>query len=232
MGCKHMTRLDSVPALLPVSIIERAKALSTTLIADAMDCTGVMDYKIKPVASGMKVVATAMTVNMRAGDNLILHQTIYSGREGFVLVVDGKDHKANAYLGELMAGAANAVGLEGIVIDGLVRDKEALCKLGFPVFAKGFTPSGPFKDGPGECNTTISCGGVTVHPGDLIIGDEDGVVVVSKETIEDVFAKAEKKLAYEQKRLREISEYTRKSKEGDPERTIEPSWLKNKTEKF
>lgn len=227
-----MTSLNSIPALLPVSIIERAKALSTTLIADAMDCTGVMDYKVKPVASGMKVVATAMTVDMRAGDNLILHQAIYSGREGYVLVADGKDHKANAYLGELMAGAANAVGLEGIVIDGLVRDKEALCELGLPVFAKGFTPNGPFKDGPGQYNTTISCGGVTVHPGDLIIGDEDGVVVVSKEIIEEIFDKAEKKLAYEQNRLSEIAEYIRKRKEGNPERTIEPSWLKNKTEKF
>ncbi|MED4691868.1 RraA family protein [Peribacillus frigoritolerans] len=85
-----------------------------------------------------------MTVDMRVGDNLILHQAIYSGKEGFV-VADGKDHKANAYLGELMAGAANAVGPEGIVIDGLVRDKEALCELGLPVFAKGFTPNGPLK---------------------------------------------------------------------------------------
>ncbi|CAH0249738.1 4-hydroxy-4-methyl-2-oxoglutarate aldolase/4-carboxy-4-hydroxy-2-oxoadipate aldolase [Peribacillus sp. Bi96] len=223
-----MNELNSIPALLPVEIIERAKALNTTLIADAMDCNGVMDYKIKPVASGMKVVATAMTVNMRAGDNLILHQAIYSGREGYVLVADGKDHKANAYLGELMAGAANAVGLDGIVIDGLVRDKEALCELGLPVFAKGFTPSGPFKDGPGECNTTISCGGVTVHPGDLIIGDEDGVVVVSLDKIEEVFTKAEKKLVYEQKRLEEIAEYRRKRKQGDQEGSIEPSWLKSK----
>ena len=124
-----------------------------------------------------------------------------------------------------MAGAASAVGLEGIVIDGLVRDKEALCELGLPVFAKGFTPNGPFKDGPGQINTTITCGGVTVHPGDLIIGDEDGVVVVSKGIIEQVFAKAEKKLAYEQNRLSEIAEYIRKGKEGNPERTIEPSWL-------
>ena len=229
-----MNRLKPKPPLISKSIIERAKKLNTTLIADALhdSNTGVMDYKIKPVSSGMKVIATAMTVDMRAGDNLILHQAIYGGSEGYVLIADGKGHKENAYLGELMAGAAHAVGLEGIIIDGFVRDKEALCELGFPIFAKGFTPKGPCKERPGEVNTTITCGGVTVNPGDLVIGDEDGVVVVSQIKIEDVFSKAEKKLAYEQKRLEEIAEYGSERKKGVTTGNIEPSWLKNKIGKF
>jgi regulator of RNase E activity RraA len=141
-----------------------------------------MDYKIKPVSSGMKVMATAMTVDMIAGDNLLLHQAIYAGSEGYVLIADGKGHEGKEMptFGELMAGAAHTVGLDGIIIDGFVRDKEALCELGFPIFAKGFTPNGPCKDRLGELNTTITCGGVTVHPGDLVIGDEDGVVIVSQ----------------------------------------------------
>jgi regulator of RNase E activity RraA len=229
-----LNSLTPKPPLLPKSIIDRAKKLNTTLIADALydSNAGVMDYKIKPVSSGMKVIATAMTVDMIAGDNLLLHQAIYAGSEGYVLIADGKGHKGNAYLGELMAGAAHAVGLEGIIIDGFVRDKEALCELGFPIFAKGITPKGPCKDRPGDLNTPITCGGVSVHPGDLVIGDEDGVVVVSQVKIEEVFSRAEKKLTYEQKRLEEIAEYGSKRKQGVIEGNIEPSWLKSEIGNF
>lgn len=214
------------PALLSEKVIQRAKRLNTTLLSDAMGCTGAMDYKIKPVAAGMRVIGTAMTVDMRPGDNLFLHQAIYSGQEGYVLVADGKGHTKNAYLGELMAGAAKAIGLEGIVIDGLVRDKEALSELNLPIFAKGFIPNGPFKDGPGQFNQPISCGGVSIHPGDLILGDDDGVIVVPKDKIDNIFAKAEKKLAYEESRMEVIAEYEKNRKKGIIGATIEPSWLK------
>ncbi|GAB1773344.1 RraA family protein [Priestia megaterium] len=220
------------PALLSEKVIKRAKRLNTTLLSDAMGCTGAMDYKIKPVAAGMRVIGTAMTVDMRPGDNLFLHQAIYSGQEGYVLVADGKGHTKNAYLGELMARAAKAIGLEGIVIDGLVRDKEALSELNLPIFAKGFIPNGPFKDGPGQFNQPISCGGVSIHPGDLILGDEDGVIVVPKDKIDNVFAKAEKKLAYEESRMEVIAEYEKNRKQGIIGATIEPSWLKEKMAPF
>ncbi|CAM3838000.1 diguanylate cyclase [Aeromicrobium ponti] len=219
--------------LLPEEVIERAKKLNSTLISDAMGCTGSMDHKVKPVAAGMKVVGTALTIDMRAGDNLFLHQGIYSGGAGYVIVADGKGHSENAYLGELMAGAAKAVGLEGIVIDGLVRDKEMLGKIGLPIFAKGFIPNGPFKNGPGAINTVISCAGVAVHPGDLIVGDEDGVVVVPKEKIEDALQKAEKKLEYEEKRLETIANYEEERKRGNVDGvSISPPWLENKIKEF
>ncbi|MCM3654124.1 RraA family protein [Metabacillus litoralis] len=219
--------------LLPETIIERAKKLNSTLISDALGCTGAMDYRVKPVASGMKVVGTALTVDMRAGDNLFLHQGIYCGREGYVLVADGKGHTENAYLGELMAGAAKAIGLEGIVIDGFVRDKEMLGEIGLPIFAKGFIPNGPFKDGPGAINIPISCAGVTVHPGDLIVGDEDGVIVVPKEKIEDALAKAEAKLKYEENRLQTIASYEVQRKRGNTDGiSIAPAWLANKIKEF
>ncbi|RXT03927.1 RraA family protein [Ammoniphilus sp. CFH 90114] len=222
----------SLPALLSEVIIERATKLNTTLLSDALGCTGSMDYKIKPVASGMRIVGTVMTVSLRPGDNLFLHQAIYSGKEGYVLVADGKGHTSNAYLGELMAGSAKAIGLEGIVIDGLVRDKVALSELNFPIFAKGFIPNGPLKDGPGELNGPISCGGVTVHPGDLIIGDEDGVVVVPKDKIEEVLDKAEKKLDYETKRMEAIADYELKLKQGIESGSIEPPWLREKMKHY
>ncbi|TDQ33429.1 RraA family protein [Aureibacillus halotolerans] len=222
--------------LLPETIIERAKKLNSTLISDALGNTGSMDYKVKPVSPEFKVVGTALTVDMRAGDNLFLHQGIYSGSEGYVLVADGKGHTENAYLGELMVGAAKAMGLEGIVIDGLVRDKEALSEIGLPVFAKGFIPNGPFKNGPGDINTAISCAGVTVVPGDLIVGDADGVVVVPKDKIEDALTKAEAKVTYEEKRLQAIASYEQLRKEqGVSEEDISriaPDWLAEKMKQY
>lgn len=219
--------------LLSQEIIERAKKLNTTVISDALGRTGSMDYKVKPVSSGMKVIGTALTVDLRAGDNLFLHQGIYCGGEGYVLVADGKGHTENAYLGELMAGAAKAIGLEGIVIDGLVRDKEMLSEIGLPVFAKGFIPNGPFKDGPGAINVPISCAGVTVYPGDLIVGDDDGVVVVPKEKIENVLAKAEAKLKDEEKRMETINSYAEKRKQGITDKnSIAPEWLAEQIKKF
>ncbi|WP_455919600.1 RraA family protein [Priestia megaterium] len=211
---------------LSEGIIKRTKRLNTTLISDAMGCTGSMDYKIKPVSPGMKVVGTALTVSLRPGDNLFLHQAIYDGTEGYVLVADGKGHTANAYLGELMAAAAKAMGIEGIIIDGAVRDKETLSESKFPIFSKGFIPNGPLKDGPGELHKPISCGGVAVIPGDLIIGDDDGVVVVPKEKIEEVLSKAEKKLEYEKTRLATIEAFEKARLQGEAGGNIQPSWLR------
>ncbi|MFC7688005.1 RraA family protein [Ureibacillus sp. GCM10028918] len=228
-----MYELSYTAPRLSQDIILRAKKLNSTLISDALGCTGSMDYKVKPVSSGMKVVGTALTVEMRAGDNLFLHQGIYCGGEGYVLVADGKGHTENAYLGELMAGAAKAIGLEGIIIDGLVRDKEMLSEIGLPIFAKGFIPNGPFKDGPGAINIPISCAGVTVCPGDLIVGDEDGVVVVPKEKIENTLEKAEAKLVYEEKRMQTIANYEDNRKKGSTDDiNIAPEWLAEKIKKF
>ncbi|MFP7477952.1 RraA family protein [Terribacillus saccharophilus] len=212
--------------LLPNELIERAKKLNTTLLADVMGCTGAMDYRIKPVSSGMEFVGTAMTVSLRPGDNLFLHQAIYSAKKGHVLVVDGKGHTNNAYLGELMASSAKAIGVEAVVIDGLVRDKKALEELKFPIYSKGFNPNGPYKDGPGEVNKVISCGGVRVIPGDLIVGDDDGVVVVPADRIDEVLYKASEKLEYEENRLKTIAQYAN-MEQPDP-MSLAPKWLESK----
>lgn len=217
-------------SLLPIDFIERAKKLNTTLLADVMDCTGSMDYRIKPVSSGMEIVGTAMTVSLRPGDNLFLHQAIYSAKKGHVLVVDGKGHTNNAYLGELMASSAQALGVEGIVVDGLVRDKKALNELKFPIYSKGFNPNGPFKDGPGEINEVISCGGIRVAPGDLVVGDDDGVVVVPADQIDEVLRKASEKLSYEEKRLEAIAKYSHQE-HSDP-MSLAPKWLESKIKQY
>ncbi len=211
-------------------LIARAKKLNSTLLSDVMGCTGAMDHQIKPVAKGMNVVGTAFTVSLRPGDNLFLHQAIYSAKEGDVLIVDGKDHKGHAYLGELMAHSAKAVGIEGIVIDGLVRDKLALEELALPIYSKGFMPNGPYKDGPGELNLTISCGGVKVAPGDLVIADDDGVVIVPKEKAEHLLTLAEEKQAYEHQRLKTIHQYVDEGKKDIS--LLAPAWLEGRMKKF
>lgn len=221
--------MQNIIPLLPDSVIQRAKKLSTTLLSDAMEGNGTMDYNIKPVADNMVVVGTALTVSLRPGDNLFLHQAIYLGSQGYVLVVDGKGYTKNAYLGDLMANAAKVMEIEGIIIDGLVRDKEELQQLKFPIFSKGFVPSGPSKDGPGEVNNVISCGGTIVNPGDLIVGDVNGVTVIPKNGIEKTLEKAEKKLKYEEDRMYAISDF---QKENDNISEIKPSWLEGKVAEF
>lgn len=211
-------------------LIDRAKKLGSTLLADVMESTGAMDHQIKPVARGMNIVGTAFTVSLRPGDNLFLHHAIYSAKEGDVLIVDGKDHKGHAYLGELMAGVAKVAGIEGIVIDGLVRDKLALEELAFPIYSKGFMPNGPFKDGPGELNQIISCGGVKVAPGDLVIADDDGVVIVPKEKAEHLLTLAEEKQAYENQRLKTIQQYMDEGKQDIS--LLAPAWLEGRMKKY
>jgi 4-hydroxy-4-methyl-2-oxoglutarate aldolase len=207
--------MNTLPPLLSDTIIERAMKLNTTLLSDAMGCTGGMDYRIKPVSTRMKVVGTATTLSLKPSDNISLHDAIYAAKEGYVLVIDGKGETSHAYLGELLTRAAKAVGLVGIVIDGAVRDREELEALGFPVFAKGFIPNGPLKLGGGESNVTINCGNVTVNPGDLVVGDADGVTIVPREQLEEVFAKAEKKIEYEKNRILEFTLYEEKRKRGE-----------------
>lgn len=220
-----MNESDLVPELLSNEIIEKAKRLNTTTIADNLGNNNIMNYKIKSVTNCSKLVGTAFTVSLRSGDNLHLHEAIYKAKAGHVLVVDGGGHLENAYLGELMAFSAEALGIEGIIIDGLVRDKEELARLDFPIYAKGFIPSGPLKHGPGKINLNISCGGVAVQPGDLIVADDDGIVVVPKNDIDHVLTAAETKLNTELNRIKEIEAY---KNSRDPNKSLVPTWLKEK----
>lgn len=227
-----MNNMGNYPQKLSEAIINRAKNLNSSLIADAMKGKNTMSYDIKPVGENMNFVGTAVTVSLTPGDNLFLHQAIYNSEVGYALVVDGKGYTKSAYMGELMAFAAEAIGLEGIVIDGLVRDKTDLQKLGFPIYSRGLVPSGPSKGEQGHNNISISCGGVNVQPGDLVVGDEDGVVIAPKLEIEEILSRAEKKQSYENRRIESITKYKQDKKAGNLSSDLEPDWLKDKIEKF
>ncbi len=205
------------PEIIPASMIERAKGLSSSLLSDAMDSRGSMNFSIKPVKPGMKVMGTAITVKVKPGDNLLLHKAIYLSGKGYVIVLDSNCHMGCAVWGSMMTRAAVAMGLEGVVLDGAVRDLEELRELGLPIFAAGAVPNGPTTNGPGQINCMIACSGASVAPGDLILGDDDGVAVVPRNMLEAVLEKAEGKVRKEAARINEI-------KQGK----MEPDWVREK----
>ena len=171
-------------------------------VCDAMDRFGALDYHIKPLDAASRLCGTALTVRTRPGDNLAIYQALEESRPGDVLVIQTYDHTVGSTIGDLVVNNAQRRGLAGIVCDGLVRDASGIRAIGLPVFARGLSPSSPFKDGPAEIGGAIACGGIAVHPGDVIVGDEDGVVVIPQNDLviiaarlQEVFAKEAKMLA-------------------------------------
>jgi RraA family protein len=141
---------------------------------------------------GRKVVAgPAFAVRGRAGDNLMLHEAIDLAQPGDVIVCDSGGEMGTAIMGDIMARHAEKRGIAAIIIDGAIRDVPGLAGLDLGVWARGVTPAGPYKDGPGDIGYPVSCGGLVVMPGDLIVADQDGVVVVPREDASQVVAAAE-----------------------------------------
>jgi 4-hydroxy-4-methyl-2-oxoglutarate aldolase len=177
-------------SILSPEELEDLKRLPTGNVADANGKTGNMDAGIKPIDRTMKVVGPAFTVKCFPRDNLILHEAIYAAPEGSVLVIDQGGFTDAGSMGEIMAIACMERGIAGVILDGACRDANEIAELGFPFFCRGFNPGGTAKDSWGKLNVAVQCGGVGVHPGDYIIGDADGVVVVAQSEIRQVLAKA------------------------------------------
>lgn len=225
--------MHDFPELIPQELLERAKKLNPALLCDGMKGMGVpmdgcMEAAVMPVNPdpAMMMVGTAVTVETNNGDNFPIHVATYSApQEGYVMVIDGKAYKERPYFGDLIMGAAKAVGYAGMVIDGYVRDKQGCIEMNFPVFAKGQLQRGVLKKDLGEINAPIQCGGVPVKPGDLVVGGADGVTVVPREILEDVLVKAEEKAAYEEKRDAAIAAYNKAKAEGTELPQLAPQWV-------
>ncbi|MCV7287670.1 RraA family protein [Mycolicibacterium wolinskyi] len=185
-------------------LLERFAKLPTANVADAMDRLGALDSRIKPVWNGATIAGPAYTVWTRAGDNKLLHEALRLAGPGDVLVVNGEGDETRALIGELMAERAKASGIAGFVIDGAVRDAETIGEIEVPVFARAVTPAGPFKHGPGRLGCTVAVGGVAVAPGDIVLGDSDGVVIVPQAEAEKVLERAEAKFEDETARRADI----------------------------
>ncbi len=186
---------------LTKEILEKLQKLPTGNVADSNTSAprqGVMDSGIKPLDPKSHVVGRAVTARCYPGDNLALHQAIYTAQAGDVLVLDCHGYTEAGHFGDIMALACQVRGIAGVVIDGSCRDAEDIKALGLPVFVRALNPSGTVKKSLGEVNVPVNCGGIRVNPGDIILGDCDGVVVVPQEFEDEVFAKAQAKFDKEQ----------------------------------
>lgn len=161
-------------------LIREYSGVATSIISDNLDrlpgAVGILPYH-----NGAALIGTALTVKTRNGDNLAIHAALRIARPGDVIVVDGGGDISQALIGEIILTHAETIGAAGFVIDGAIRDIGAIRKSSLPCYAKGVTHRGPYKNGPGSLNVPVSLGGLVIHPGDLIVGDEDGVVALSGE---------------------------------------------------
>ena len=173
-------------------LVSRFEGVPSTIASDVAE-PGAMDAGIEPVYRDTELAGTALTVRAAPGDNLIIHKAITMAEPGDVLVVDGDGYVETAYVGELMCASCRVHGLAGMVIDGAIRDREEIAAMEFPVYARGVHPAGPSKREPGSINVPVSCGGVTVEPGDLVVGDDDGVSVVRAADAEAALERAREK---------------------------------------
>lgn len=196
-------------------VVEQAARYPSSILADVAGRRGALHGRIAPLAPSMRFAGPALTVEVRPGDNLMIHAALAVARPGDVIVVDGKGDLSSALMGEIMSQQAVALGVAAVVIDGAVRDSEAIRELGFPMFAAGLNPNGPTKNVAGRLNHPISIGGVTVRPGDLVVGDADGVTVIEREKAAAMLPLAAEKVAAETKRIADIR--SRKA--------LRPGWL-------
>ncbi len=185
-------------------IIAKIQKVPSTCVADATDGMNNMDTAIKPLKAGYKVCGRAVTVKMPAGDNSAVLRAIRAAKQGDILVIDSKGYTSRAVAGDFVAGLAQILGLGGMVVDGSIRDAIGIGNIGFPVFCRSVTSSASTKNDGGEINVPIVCGGVAVNPGDIVVGDDDGVVIVPKDREQEILLAAEKKLLKDQERAEAV----------------------------
>lgn len=196
-------------------ILKRERAISPELVAafaalpvaNISDCMSRMTAggpRLRPMHKGGVMAGPAFTVKSRPGDNLMVHKAISLAGPGDVIVVDAGGDLTNAIIGELMLAQMVKKQLGGIVINGAIRDSGAIAAQPFPVYAAGVTHRGPYKDGPGEINVPVAIDGMIIAPGDLIIGDEDGLLAVAIDEAETILAATRAKHAAEEKQMAAI----------------------------
>src|SRR3954453_819930 len=170
-------------------LIESLKSFGVALLSDQLrrnrGSKGLVPYHRPAPLAG-----TAVTVRTRAGDNLAILRAFEFCRPGDVMVVDADGDCANALVGGILTFYAASIGMSGMVLNGAIRDIAEIGERTFPVYARGHTPRGPYKDGPGAINVPVTVGGMTVRPGDIVVGDQDGLLSFAPEEAEDLIAKA------------------------------------------
>lgn len=176
--------------------IETLRQLGAATVYEAQGAKGALDSGMKPIDPTVRLAGPALTVDCRPADNLMLHYAVQKAKPGDVLVVDAKGFMEAGPWGDVLTIQAMKVGIAGLIINGCVRDANLIIELGFPVFCRGLSIKGTAKNQPGRVNVPIGLGDVLIHPGDIVIGDRDGLVVVPQGEVDAVIAAS---LAREQK---------------------------------
>lgn len=184
-------------------LVEQFVGLASSNLADAMGRFHFMDPGIA-MRTGLPLCGLAVTVMARPADNLMVHKAMEIASPGDIIVVNTSGNTTSAVFGELMGNSAVAARLGGLVVDGAIRDVSALADLGFPAFSRSVSAGGCDKDGPGEINVPIACGNTVVMPGDIIVGDLDGAVVVPREDADHVLTLVRALMEREVRRVAEI----------------------------
>jgi len=176
----------------PADKLARLRGAQTGHVVDAMNGRGALDPAIKPVdPTRAQFIGTAMTCETGPSDNLAIMAAIALAQEGDVIVSASDGFTATAVVGDIVSLMARNAGIQAIVIDGMARDSQGIVEVGLPVFSRGITPNSCVKSGPGRVGHPIVAGGVAIQPGDVIVGDRDGVVVIPQHMLDDVIARVE-----------------------------------------
>lgn len=197
-------------------VVRQAGQFQAAILADVAGRRGTLHGRIRALDPSMTIAGPALTVEVRPGDNLMIHAAMALAKPGDVIVVDGKGDQTCALMGAIMMNQCKAIGIAGVILDAAVRDSEEIREMKFPVFSVGTNPNGPTKFVPGRINHPICVGGIAISPGDLIVADADGVVVLERNKAAAMLPLAAKKLADETTRIDAI----RKAKGG-----LRPNWL-------
>ena len=200
IGFKIHQRARTVDA----ATVEKFKGIAVANISDSMNRMAHGGPRLRPMHARGVLAGVALTVKQRPGDNLMIHAALNRAKPGDVIVVDAGGDLTNALMGELMFSQAQAIGVAGVVINGAIRDSGWTRASALPVYAAGVTHRGPYKNGPGEVNGTIALDGMIIEPGDLIVGDDDGIVCVPFALTEEVYAAADKKQRGEEQTMAAI----------------------------
>jgi 4-hydroxy-4-methyl-2-oxoglutarate aldolase len=188
----------------PKELMEPFREIGTATVHEASGRKGAIDCAIKPIARGVRLCGPAFTVQCHPGDNLMLHKAIERARPGDILVASVQGYYEAGYWGGLMATSAVARKIGGLAIDGSIRDSAEIIQMGFPIFCRGFCIRGTTKTVLGLINHPILFGGVLVHPGDLILGDDDGMVVVERMECEEVLKASIKRIDAEKTKAEKL----------------------------
>jgi RraA family protein len=188
-----------------VQQVDAYRGLPGANISDCMARMTAAGPRLRPMHRSGYLAGPALTVKCRPGDNLMIHKALMMAQPGDVIVVDAGGDLTNALFGEIMTATAVARGVAGIVLNGAVRDSEEIGEGHFPLYAAGVTHRGPYKDGPGEINVPIAIDGMVIEPGDMMVGDADGLLCIPFDDVDAILAATRKKMDIEAQMLRDIA---------------------------